>query len=179
MIKTEALKYILDSGKDIYPPDDVIKALKRLNSSLELMWNNDDGQWEIYRIKEKGIISAQDLLHWQMSAPTKGTFITVGIVDWLRKYDTTQGGVLSKEDLQNRWIKQFKEIQYNERIKKERNQQELYYSWQEMINKISTVRRQISVPITVGFNKKTGKHIRVFERRPTLSERKVKQLGNS
>lgn len=173
MIKTEAMRCILDSEKGIYPPKEVIEVLKRLNSSLELMWNDDDGQWEIYRIKQKGIIPAQDLLHWQMSAPTKGTFITVGIVDWLRKYDTTKGGALSEEDLQNRWVKQFKEIQYNERIKHEKQDQELYYSWQEMINKIAGARKQISVPITVGFNKRTGKHIRAFEKR------KVKQLGNS
>src|SRR3990172_5493047 len=164
MIKTEAMRYILDSEKGIYPPDDVAAALRQLDSALELLWNNDDGQWEVYRLKHKGVIPSQDLMHWQMSAPNKGTFITTGIVDWLKKYDTSLGGRLSKEDLQNRWLKQFKEIQYTERVKKEKQDQELSYSWQEMIDKIGKARKQISVPITVGFNKKTGKHIRAFER---------------
>src|SRR3989304_2979258 len=118
MIKTEALRYILDSEKGIYPPKDVIDALYKLDSGLELIWNDDDGQWEFYRVKQRSATRNNDLLHWQISAPTKGTHITVGIVDWLKRFDTAEGGRFSKKELEQRWLKQFKEIQYQEPIKK-------------------------------------------------------------
>ena len=96
MIKTEAKRRDLRPSLNLQPPKNVSKALRHYDSELELVWN-DEGQWEIYRLKQKGITKDEDILHWQMSVPQQGSIITVGIVSWLKRFDSTCGGNKTKE----------------------------------------------------------------------------------
>lgn len=96
MIKTECLRIHIDTGR--LPPVEVVKALKRYDDKLELIWN--DG-WQIYRLKQHGVTKGQDLLHWQMTAPDN--MLTTGLVDWLKKYDTNPLGYRDKEEMIRNW----------------------------------------------------------------------------
>ena len=51
MIKTEAKRRDLRPSLNLQPPKNVSKALRHYDSELELVWN-DEGQWEIYRLKQ-------------------------------------------------------------------------------------------------------------------------------
>ena len=145
------------------PPSDV--SLPTI-VPIELVWNKDQNQWEIYKLEEKGGIPADDLLRWQMSVPFKGKMITPGIKDWIEKYDASEGGNKSVEQRQKDWIEMFKGVQ--ERYDKMKNKihEEVCYEVSHMsrwlgryMDKGGKGYRQITVPHdnVVGMNQKTGK----------------------
>ncbi len=161
MIKTEAERWILTN--DIELSKDVRQALDNWNKShtikLDLLFDIITNKWQFYRIKKFGLTSDNDLLHWQISAPTEGTLITPGILDWLRQYDQSEGGYLDQDDLRKQWLQQWKDLQEKQAKQQKHRQDELQYGYKPIIDKLSVLREQISVPITVGFNKKTGKKV--------------------
>ncbi len=77
-------------GKE--PPSEVVTKLASLRVPCEAVWNEDDNQWEVYRLLRK------DTLTWQMSAPNKGPLITPGIATWIQKYDTSEHGKFDDEE---------------------------------------------------------------------------------
>jgi len=160
MVKTEATRAIITACEQLHPPQDVVDALQKHNSSLELIWNPDATRWEVYQVKTRGAIRSEDVLCWQMSAPTKGSGITVGIVQWLRKFDTTNGGMKSKEELEKDWLqfcrKLFREIEPDRVQKRINNAIECS---REFIHDLSTEKTGISVPTKVAYDTKTGKSI--------------------
>ena len=158
MIKTESTRYIITPNDNRNPPDEVIKELKRLSSDLELFWNEHDNQWEFYLLKQKGITSDNDILCWQMSAPTKGTSITVGIVDWLRKYDTANGGLLSKEELKKNWLEQWAEGRENRKKEMKKQLDEVAYVRQNLIKDFGSQRTVVAIPKLMGIDER-GKKI--------------------
>lgn len=158
MIKTEAKRRDLRPSLNLQPPKNVSKALRHYDSELELVWN-DEGQWEIYRLKQKGITKDEDILHWQMSVPQQGSIITVGIVSWLKRFDSTCGGNKTKEELVKEFFKNMKEINYKQKIKRQKELDEAQYAYSGMLHRYAVEREQISVPTLVGMNKKTGKKI--------------------
>lgn len=141
-----------------------------LPKDIELVWNQDAARWEIYKLAHKGAVPDDDILDWQMSAPQKGLPVTPGISTWLAKYDTTEGGNLSLKDRQDRWIQHFKDS--NDREDKMRDDIRANASLE--IGRMSKYlshyetsfdggkKHRIVAPITVGYNKKTGKAIRAY-----------------
>lgn len=157
MIRTECQRRIIKNN--ITPPEIVLNELKRHDKALELIFNTDKNQWEFYRLKHKGIIDDEDVLHWQMSAPTKGTDISVGIVEWLRQYDTSAHGRLSADDLRDQWVKNVKNIFYNQEMRRAKELEEANYSFKEALQDFETQKTVVAVTSCVGFNKKRNKRI--------------------
>lgn len=159
MIKTECKRRIIINS--IKPPEAVIKAIDRKypNLGLELIWNSDDNNWEFYRCIRKGESYLEDIMHWQMSVPFKGTMITPSIIDWLAKYDTTQNGRWSREELEEQWKKSIKTTLSLQKIRYMKRCEDILDSLKNDAGDILVGKRGISVPITVGYNKTTGKRI--------------------
>jgi hypothetical protein len=101
-----------------------------------------------------------------MSAPVKGTMLTSGVVDWLRKFDTSKGGSRTKEELEKEFFKQVKLYSYKQKEKKYKQQQEFKYGYSDAFNTFAVEREQISVPICVGVNKDTHKKVFLTKKRP-------------
>lgn len=159
MIKTEAKRAIVKNN--IQLPSDVRKALdnynKRAHLSLDLIYNLDDNQWEFYSIKHHGVVPDEDLLHWQMSVPAKGTGITPGVLRWLFKYDTSNGGMKDQDQIKKEWLAQFKVRRFLMEEKNEKRRKDDYHSRVSPIikdlvlkHKTITFKTQIVVPKTVG-----------------------------
>jgi hypothetical protein len=161
MIKTESKRFVIDSVHE--PPKEVMIALHQVDQNLDLLWNEDDNQWEIYRIKQKGITRGEDVLCWQMSAPVKGLMITVGIADWLKKYDTNVLGMYDQDQMKNKFLSMIKQVREKKQEQKQKQLKELQYNYKDLLHHRDTERTQIVVPVTVGWNKKTGKPVRMVK----------------
>lgn len=140
-------------------PQDVVKKLQEYDLQLTLLYNKDDEQWEFYRIKQKGVTSSLDLLHWQISYLEKGTYLPINVIEWLKKYDTSYLGSKSQDEMKSLWLKQFKNAVYKQKQENYKRYEEISYNAKPEVEKMEAGRIQISVPITVGFNKRTGKKI--------------------
>lgn len=161
MIITELLRgqiYDFNLG-DSGIPQEVLNNLQRYDPQLTLLYNYDDFQWEFYRIKQRGVTPSLDLLHWQISYPEKGRYIPINVIEWLKKYDTNYQGSKSKDEMNSIWLKQFKNARNLQNKKNLKERLEICDNARPEVAKIESGRKQISVPITVGFNKKTGKKI--------------------
>ena len=163
MIKTETSRWIVTDESGVKLPDDVRRAVNEWNRThsiqLDILWDAESAHWQIYRIKLKGVTSGDDTLHWQMQAPSEGTTITPGILDWLKKYDTSNNGYLDKEEITNNWKKLWKEGVNKINKRKNTEREDLEYGRKFFIDDLITQKTVGSVPITVGFNKRTGKKI--------------------
>ena len=93
-----------------------------------------------------------------MSEPTKGTSITVGIVDWLRKYDTANGGLLSKEELKKNWLEQWAEGRENRKKEMKKQLDEVSYVRQNLIKDFGSQRTVVAIPKLMGIDER-GKKI--------------------
>jgi len=149
-------------------PESIQTVLTRYDKDLTALWNEDDTQWEFYRIKNKGITKSEDLLHWQISAPTKSKLITVGIIDWLKKYDTNYQGYLSQDQMKNNWKRQFRKTASKSKEDHNKAIEDIKYGWKDGSHKFGTNRVQISVPITIGINQKTGKKVYAVKKKREL-----------
>lgn len=162
MVKTEATRAVITACEQLVPPQDVVDALQHHNDRLELIWNPDAGRWEIYQLKSRGVTRAEDVLCWQMSAPTKGSGITTSIVPWLKQYDTTNGGMKSKEELEKEW-KAFCRYLFltAQPAADQKRYDEVAYRGQNFVKDFETekVTVSLSIPKAVGYNKKTQKRI--------------------
>lgn len=160
MIITEEKRCILytDFGlRSGSVPVIVRKSLERLSPELELLWNTTEGQYELYRVKQRGITADEDLLHWQISIKTSN--LTSGIIDYIKSKDTNPMGANSKDEMKSNWLKGFANARYKTKERKIKQRQELEYAYSQGDRYVYGGHTQISVPITVGFNKKTGKKI--------------------
>ncbi len=162
MIKTESTRRILKTDYEL--PHEVVKALKEWNRThavkLDILFDDMTGGWQIYQIKSYGVRPDDDVLCWQMSAPTLGTGITPGIFTWLIKYDTSNGGLLDREELKTNWYKFFLEAQAQKDVKLEaKREDDMHQAILPLISKLAVQREQIVVPKPVGWNKKKGQPI--------------------
>jgi len=170
MIKTESKRWVITDESGVKLPDDVRRTLDEWNRThnvkLDILWDSESYTWQIYKIKSKGAIPKEDVLCWQMSAPVKSTTITPGILDWLKKYDTSNNGYLDQDELRKNWLNAWKKGKEKLKIKQEKEAEDRVYGYKDLIYRgIGTARTQVSVPITVGFNKKTGKKICMVKKR--------------
>lgn len=173
MIKTEDYRRNIEPKDKRVPPEDVVIKLKEFDSALELIWNEDDNRWEFYRVKKVGIVPEEDLLHWQISAPESGTCITPGILDWLRKYDQTNGGFLSIDDLKDEWRKNYKRYIVIPEERRKKQMEPIMHEWDKVFHRYAVERVQIAVPKIIGMHKKTGKKILAVKK----NKRKEKIIG--
>lgn len=141
----------------MHVPKEVSQSLKRLDDQLVLLYNIDDFQWELYRIKQKGITEAEDLLHHQLSLKTGN--LSTGIVDYIKKFDQNPMGANSQDEMRKYWMQSFKRSLDRRKDQKEKQKQELHYAYKQGEPYLFRNRTGIAVPITVGFNTKTGKKI--------------------
>jgi len=158
MVKTEALRHILTDESGTHLPDDVRKALDNWNKihsiKLDILWDADSGHWQIYTIKRAGVTASMDLLHWQMQAPNAGTAITPGILDWLRKFDTSQGGYLDQDEMKKNWLSLWRDGREKLKKREQNKADDRAYGYKDLIyGKIGKLREQIAVPAFVGMNK--------------------------
>lgn len=145
----------------INPPKDVALALAEIRKELELIWNSDDNQWEIYR-QYKG------KLVWQNSAPVKGSEITPGIKTWLQKYDTSQGGVLGEEERRREFSFILKDVFAKEKRRRRERQEDVNYevsSMSKWLMRFASGHRQVVVPAGIVGVTKEGKAIRAYKTR--------------
>lgn len=173
MIKTETKRWIVMDESCVTLPDDVQRALKEWNRThsikLDILWDAETSCWQIYIIKLKGAIPKEDTLHWQMSAPSEGTAITPGILDWLKKYDTSNNGYLEQDEIKKRWLETWKKGVEKLNLKKQKEAEDREYGYKDLIFRgIGTARTQVPVGITVGFNKRTGKKIMLVPKKKGL-----------
>lgn len=164
MIRTEIAPHeLLEHGLDIEKcPPDVRAALKSFRPELELVYNVDQEQWELY----KWICDGKKLYH-QMTI-LRSNLITPGIIDRIKRYNLTEGGKLDSEDIQNKWFNAFKECQEKKKAAKEKEKEDLekyyYKDAQRALTRALMGSRHIVVPhAVVGVNKKTGKKIRAYK----------------
>ena len=161
MIKTECLRYLLDNSTDYPLPSDVQKSLDEWNRTrpvkLALYFDEHSTfSWQVYQVKKTGAVAKDDTLHWQMTVPIKGTSITSGIFDWIKKYDTSQGGYLDRDDLKKQWLKHWKIGEEKQKKVKDSRQDCIYNETGWLIKKLAGLREQIVVPQTVGYSPKGG-----------------------
>jgi len=160
MVKTEAERRIIEPVNIKFkPPLEVIEALHRHDSALELVWNEDDNRWEFYRLKEKGPSREQDILHWQMSAPFDGSDIQPSIINWLRKYDTSEYGRKGPDRLKQEWILNVKDYIARPKELYKKRMEPMLHEWNSVFHRYAVGREQISVPIKIGRDTKKNKDI--------------------
>lgn len=170
MVKTECQRRVVKNN--ILPPENVLKELKRSDSALELIYNTDKNRWEIYRVKCKGVVPDEDILHWQMSSPETGTGIGVWIVNWLKQYDTSLNGLLSPDELRDSWLKQVRELEYKEFMQKEKQFENSCDSFKPLIDSLATDKKvfgptrpkKFRLPVAVATHKKTHKRVYAFKK---------------
>lgn len=179
MIKTESIRRILST--DYKLPDAVRRALDEHNKGspiqLDLLFDEMDNAWQFYLIKQKGVIPDEDVLCWQMSCPNKGTGITPGVLNWLKKYDTSKGGLLCQDELRSNWVSEFKIANAMARKRKDNALAEIYYVRRQMMSDFATQKTGIAVPRTVGIC--NGKLVKAVPKGTAkrLRESKVKLDG--
>jgi len=163
VVKTEAYRHILTDESCVYLPDDVRKALEVWNKihsiKLDILWDADSGHWQIYTIKQPGVTKNMDLMHWQMEAPNAGTAITPGIIDWLRKFDTSNGGYLDQDEMRKNWLNLWAKGKDKLKKKQQDEADDRAYGHKDMVHSftydggVPKPKVQIVVPTCVGMNK--------------------------
>lgn len=172
MAKTEEIRKKIKTNY-VLPKDvqDKLDDWNKLNPiKLEFIFDEGSNCWEIYRLKHKAAIPDEDILHWQMAAPTKGTAITTAIFDWLRRYDQSNGGLLDRDELKKKWLKQWAILRMKQKLEKEKRAEDFRYGYGQIIKDLDST--TFAVPITVGFNNKTQKKILAV---PKGTAKKMKQ----
>lgn len=156
--KSELVKYNLSIRET--PID---KELKAFDNSLLLIWNGDDNQWEIYRVKHSGL---DPVYHWQISVP-QGRMLTAGLIDWLKKYDSNPMGAKSQEEMQQIFLKNFRDNRRRIEEQKDKEYKDKVIGPFKDLMESASVNRVvtgISKPICVGINKKTGNRVYAYPR---------------
>ena len=165
MIHTEDSRYVIDIDKR-KPSNLVLLKMYNFDKRLELIWNEDDNRWEFYRVKGYGVTPDHDVLHWQISAPSLGVDITPGIIDWLKKYNSSICGTLDQEDIRKRWLENFQVSRVKLEHRKRAEMQEVADIAGDIAKRFYDRRvSQIAVPTTVGVNKNNGKPIRAYPKK--------------
>lgn len=139
------------------PPEDLPK-------NVELIWNQDSLRWELYLLTHRGAISCDDELTWQMSTPFKRVVTTSEVKNFIQKHDTSEGGAVSLEERQRRWVQMFKDSNDREERRDQKILDDAYYEVGHMskfLGRLEEGLRQVVVPITVGVTKE-GKAIRAY-----------------
>lgn len=160
MIKTETKRFIIKNN--VQPPLDALNALRRIDSALELIYDIDADKWNIYRLKVRGAVPDEDVLHFQMAAPETGVIITPSIATWLQQFDSTNGGMKDQDELRKGFMRFFFDQLELEEKQKQKRLNEISYSWKDLIQKAVTDRCAVAVPRVVGMHR--GKAIRAFKR---------------
>ena len=138
--------------------EDVLKAAHSIDSRLCFLYNIDDEQWEIYRIKQKGQSPQDDLLHWQISI--KNNLLTPGVVrNYLQKCDTNPGGLYTKDEMFYNWLKRHYSLKYKKQQIDEKKWAETERRFDEGKRYMTSWPVSVSVPIQVGYNMRTGKKV--------------------
>jgi len=142
-----------------------------LPKSVELIWNEDDTRWEVYKIQTSGAVASDDLLCWQISAPSLGLEVTPGIKDWLQKYDTSKGGAVSTKRRQTDWLRMFQASQYRLDQRREAEHKELIYELShrakflsQLISRGGKARNSVVVPAMVVGRTAKGVPIRAYKK---------------
>lgn len=142
------------------------RQLKDFDSSLVVMYNSDDEQYEVYRTKYSGL---NPTYHWQISIP-KGQSLSNWVIDWLKKHDTNPMGMKSKEDLERNFLRTIKQRMVAVENQKVQNYRDKvidpaneYIRDAQKEKKVFGLRMPI-VPTCVGINKKTGKKIYAYKK---------------
>jgi len=137
-------------------PDEVRTALAEFDKTLLLLWNLDDNQWEVYRIKSRGGVSADDVIHWQLSYPHA---ITLDLINYLKKKDTNPSGYLDTKEMFKKWFNLIKKNTDLRLYRQATIREAIINNAQWYTRRLGACTDQIAVPVTVGYNKKTGKKI--------------------
>jgi len=180
MIKTQATRRLLRN--DTYKlPDSVRKALDEHNKyhpvKLDILFDSDETfSWQIYQISTKGVMSDDDFLEWQMSAPKRGTEITPGILQWLKKYDTSNGGLLDRNELKKNWLKEWKSAK-EKHAKEKINRKEPYkYNRLKELTSVLKGKHTMMIPNVVGI--KDGRPVYAVPKGvAAAARRQQKRLG--
>ena len=173
MIWTEEKRSVIEvSG--LRPDSDVLTACRQHDRDLDLIWNIDDNQWEIYRIKRKGVTPSDDLLHWQLSAPATGNFLSMSIVDFIKRHDRSNGGLWDQDDIRKRWVENTKTQLLKNKETKQKKKQDMYYSWKGLIEDFGSQKTTVAVPMKVGYNTATGKNVYAVKKRNKIAERIIR-----
>ena len=164
MIRSEGPRRNIQNAYEV--PADVRRALnewnKRNSIKLDLLFDEESGKWQFYRIKSMGLTPGDDVLCWQMSVPSAGTGITPGAIDWLRQYDTSNNGMKDQDEIRKDWLKTWLEADKKKEENKRNILDEQQKVWQDYLRgAVQGGRVQVHVPITVGWNKKKNKPIRM------------------
>ena len=159
MARTEATRREIKSNY-VLPPD-VQTKLEDWNKyhpiKLNIIFEEETNCWQIYKIKHTAINADDDILCWQMAAPTTGTAISTGIFDWLRRYDQSNGGLLDRDELKNKWLKQWKSMQFKQKEDKAKRVEAAMGGARQVLGDLFT--STFTVPITVGYDTKKKKKI--------------------
>jgi hypothetical protein len=140
-----------------------------LRKGFELVYNEDDLRWELYKIKHHGGTLGDDILVHQMSCPVTGSTITPGISRWLEKFDSSAGGAKDDEQRQKDWQSTFNQCMENDKTRRKKLEDEIDYATEDAARYLSKVldgQRQCVVPAgpPVGRNPKTGALIRPYKK---------------
>ena len=158
----QTVKELYDAG--LVAPAHILAKLKSIDKDFELIFNKLKKRWEVWKAR------GDNELVWQITAPTEGSDLSLGLIDHLRKYDITNGGLLSVDDLKSNWLKWCKQIFYEDRISRQKRIDSVSQSWKELVEDFVSQKTVVSVPkhsseqikskgIKVGFNTSTNKPI--------------------
>lgn len=148
----------------VNPPPHILLKLKAIDKDFELIFHRHKHKWEVW--KARG-----DELIWQMTLPTND--LSLGAIDHLRRFDITQNGMLSVDELKDEWLKYTKEAFYQDKQKHMKNIERVSSNWQELLHDFTNQKSTFVVPKTVkfsseqikqqglavGFNSKTNKKV--------------------
>ena len=141
----KVVKELYDAG--LTAPAHILAKLKSIDKDFELIFNKLKNKWEVWKAR------GNDELIWQITSPTEGSDLSLGLIDHLRKYDITNGGFLSVTELQSNWLKYCKQIFYEDKINKQKRFDNVSQSWKELVEDFASQKTTVSVPRTVKFKK--------------------------
>ena len=127
------------------------------------------GLQTILRVREslnRGQMPASKMLDALLIVIEGITLLTPGVLTWLKKYDTSNDGYLDQDDLKKNWLTSWKKGREDLKLKNDKKEEEFNYARKTMISDLSTEKLVAAVPITVGFNKRTGKKIIAVPKKP-------------
>ena len=151
----------------IKPPVDILSAVRGIDKTFELFFNSENQKWEVWKITKKGITDNEDELLWQLSAPTTGTDVSIGFVNYCKQFDVTNGGLLSADDLRTFWLKHVKNVIYNRQQRRIKSLNIVGGAYKELIDDFATQKTVVSFSteqikqqgLKVGFNTQKNKPI--------------------
>ncbi len=146
----------------------------KLRKDYELIYNEDDLRWELYKVTHKGAADSDDRLQWQMSCPVTGSTITPGISRWLEQFDSSEGGKKDDNQRQKDWLETFNFVMDVDKKRRQKLDDDLRYATKGASNYLMKVlegHKQCVVPAgpPVGRNPKTGALVRPYK--------KLKRIG--